>query len=118
MIRKSLSVVLLFAFVVSCAPKTLPPESVPAYRANEILIRVQELQKTTIELYDSKGITKERADIIVGFCVTTAEVLRDSRIGWQETVKASWAQLNQRIPIPDGNLKVIWGVVGGLIGGL
>lgn len=113
--RRKLSVVLLFAFVVSCAPKNLPPESVPAYRATEILTRIDELQKTVIDLYDHKGITKERADLIVGFTVNAAQILRDTKVGWQESLKAAWSQLQQRVPVPEGTLKTIWNVLGSLI---
>lgn len=113
--KRKLSVMLLFVIAISCAPKTLPPESVPAYRANEILTRVDELQKLVIDLYDHKGITKERADLIVGFTVNAAQILRDTKVGWQETLKAAWSQLQQRIPVPEGTLKTIWDVLGALI---
>jgi hypothetical protein len=98
---------------VGCAPKTLPPELKPAYTANEVLVRVYELQDTVIKLYDAqpRGITKESADVIVRFTVSTATILKSSVIGWQQTVKASWSALKLNYTPTEPSLVIIWNLV-------
>lgn len=112
--------VVILALCAACAPKTLPPELKPAYTANEVLIRVQELQNTVIGLYDAtpRGITKQRADLIVKFCVSSAEVIQQSRTGWQSTVKSAWTELNKQIKVPEQGLDTVWRLVDALISAL
>lgn len=110
-------VISLFVLFSACVPKNLPPELKPAYTANEVLIRVHELQKLTIGLFDSKPplISKQRADLIVKFTVSAAEVIKNSLTGWQATLKSMWKQLNQLIPDPPGELNMIWTLTGQLV---
>lgn len=102
---------------VACAPKTLPPELKPAYTANEFLIRVAELQKTTIGLYDAtpRAITKEKADLIVKFTIATADAVQQSLSGWQASVKSSWTSLKKEYTPTDPTLQTIWAVVDAMI---
>lgn len=123
MVKVKTSLALLLAVMglsIACLPKDLPPDVKPAFTANEVLIRVDELQKTTIALFDStpRGITKERADMIVRFTVDAAKVLREVPVGWQSTVKASWVALKSRIVAPEGQLMTLWNIVDTLITGL
>ena len=101
-----------FAFMlcVGCAPKTIPPDIKPVYTANEVLMRVGELQDTVIALHDAnpQGITKENADYIVRFTVSTAIIIQSSMSGWQATVKASWNELKQKYTPTEPKLLVIW----------
>lgn len=115
--RRIFCVLTVAALMAACAPKDLPPDVKPAYTANEVLIRVDELQKTVIALYDGtpRGITKERADLIVGFTVDAAKTLRAVPQGWQATIKAGWNTLKLKIPVPEGNLQTIWSIVDHLI---
>jgi hypothetical protein len=117
---KAARILLLFVIVSGCAPATLPPDVKPAFTANEVLIRVNELQKTVIELYDSepKGITKERAELIVFWCVQTAKTLREIPAGWQKTVVATWDNLLVQIKVPEGGLQTVWTIVDTLMKGL
>jgi hypothetical protein len=103
-------------FSVGCAtlaPKGLPPELKPAYTANEVLVRVHELQDTVIKLYDAqpRGITKESADIIVRFTVSTATILKSSMDGWQQTVKASWSALKKQYTPTDSTMLITWNLL-------
>lgn len=109
---------LLIVSTIGCAPKGLPLELKPAYTANEVLIRVQELQNTVISLYDAtpRGITKDRADILVKFTVTTASVIKSSLAGWQSTVKASWAELKKNFTPTEVKLQTIWNLVDAMMG--
>lgn len=107
-------VLVVFVVFIACAPN-LPPEVKPVYTANEILIRVSELQKTTIELYDNQHITKERAELIVTWCVNSAKTLREVPAGWQATIVATWENLVSKIPVPEGGLQTIWELINTLI---
>jgi hypothetical protein len=104
--------------LIGCVPKDLPPDLKPAYTANEILIRVHELQQLTIGLHDSGIVTKERADLIVRFTVLAADVIKNSISGWEQTIKSAWKQLNQLILKPETELDSIWTMMDWLIKGL
>lgn len=109
---KHIQYILVCAIIalVACAPKTLPPELNSVYTSNEVLIRIQELQRTVIGLYDSnpRGITKESADLIVRFTVSTATIIQSSMDGWKQTVKTSWSALNHQYTPTNSNLQIIW----------
>ncbi len=114
----SLSFILLPILVFACAPKDLPVELKPAYTANEVLIRVNELQRTAISLYDStpKGITKSQADVIVKFTTSSASIIKQSMNGWQGSVKQSWAELNKVYKPTDTRLQTIWNLIDVMMG--
>jgi hypothetical protein len=109
---------LLLLLIISCAPKTLPPELKPAYTANEVLIRVQELQTLTIKLYDSTPplIPKDKAELIVKFTIVAAELTSASLNGWINSLKRSWIELNKQMQfnIPE-NLQLVWKLVDAVI---
>ena len=120
MVRVKTGMALLLVVIglsVACLPKDLPPDVKPAFTANEILIRVDELQKTVIAAFDStpRGISKERADLIVRFTVDAAKVLREVPVGWQSSVKAAWNALKTRIGTPESQLQTLWSIVDRLI---
>ena len=110
--------ILLIAFVCACAPKGLPLELKPAYTANEVLIRVQELQNTVIGLYDAtpRGITKDKADLIVKFTVSSAFIIKSSMGGWQSSVKQSWNELKKAYTPTEVKLQTIWNLVDAMMG--
>ena len=114
------TIAVLILVLISCAPKTVPPELKPAYTSLQVLQRVQELQNLTISLNDSNppGITKERANLIVKFTVGAAEVLKDSKVGWQESIKKSWTILKDKIKQPENSLVNVWTIVDTMIGAL
>lgn len=113
-------VLLLVSLSVACAPTTIPPELKPSYTANEVLMRVQELQNTVIGLYDAKprGITKDSADVIVRFTVSAATIIQGSLAGWQQTVKAAWSALKLQYAPTDTSLQVIWNLTDVMINSL
>ena len=118
--KRALSLSIFIVVLVACIPKDLPPDVKPAFTANEILIRVGELQKTVIELYDSnpRGITKERAELVVFWCVNAAKTLREVPAGWQKTIVASWENLLVQIKVPEGGLQTIWSIIDTMMKGL
>lgn len=113
------SVLLLFCLVMACAPKDMPPELKPSYTRLEILQRVQELQNTVIGLYDStpRGISKEKADLIVKFTIVASDTVADSKDGWQSSLRSAWQGLNNqlKLAVPQG-LETIWKLIDAMIG--
>ena len=123
-ILPALGVISVLLSYVACAPKTLPPELKPSYTKVEILTRIQELQNTTIGVYDStpRGITKERADMVVKFCMSSANVVQASNAGWQTIIKTSWAEFKKNFaPNPETvepGLKLAFSLVDAALTGL
>ena len=101
------AIVSLFLFLVilqvARCTQNPPPDLEPSLQKQQLLLDVQQLQFETIRLFDAnpRGITKERADLIVRFCVNTADAVKNAQNGWQQTVKAMWAQLVQQIKVPE-----------------
>lgn len=120
MLKKLLAPIVLLAVISGCAPKAIPVELKPAYTANEVLIRVHELQRLVIGLHDAvpSGISKTRADLVVSFTVSTAEVLKDSKADWKEVTKASWATLKSKMNNPEPGLLTVWNIIDAMIGAL
>ena len=118
--KRAFSLSVFILVLIACAPKDLPPDVKPAFTAHEVLLRVDELQKTVIELYDSKprGITKERAELIVFWTVNAAKTLREVPAGWQKTIVASWDNLLSQIKVPEGGIQTIWIIVDTMMKGL
>lgn len=96
--------------LVACAPKTLPPELKSAYTANEVLMRVSELQKTTIGLYDRKVIDKNYAEPIVMFTILAAEAIENHLVdaNWRVEIKKLWIELKQIIKKVPTEFEMVW----------
>lgn len=107
--------IVLCALISACAPK-ISPNQKPLSYANEVLLRVYELQTTAIDLTNTKQITKEQGTIIVEFTVATAKVLKEMPSGWQGMVRGAWDTINIKIgPLIPSNLQLIWKLLDGLI---
>lgn len=122
---KKYGVFIYMLLFVACVPKTLPPELKPSYTRLQVLQRIQELQNTTIGLYDAtpRAITKERADLIVKFTIVAADTVAESKDGWQASIKSAWTNLNTQLNVkdkipPESGLKTIWPLVDAMMGAL
>ena len=113
---------LMLVLYIACAPKTLPPELKPSYTKVQVLTRIQELQNTTIGIYDStpRGITKDRADLVVKFCMSASSVVVQANAGWQTVIKTSWAEFKKNFaPNPETiepGLKTTFALVDAMMG--
>lgn len=109
---RTLELLILICIIgYACAPKTLPPELKPSYEANEVLLRIQELQTTVINLnhMSPPGVTKDRADKIVEWTTTSAKAIKNTLAGdWKTTVKEGWNTLKKQIGIPESGLQSTW----------
>lgn len=117
-LKRSLLGLVLIAAVLSACVGNPPPELKPYYTAEAVLIRVQELQKLTNNLYDQKLISPERTKLIVTFTRSAAVVLEDSKAGWQEIVKESWSTLKKSLATPESQLKTLYDILDAMMGAI
>ena len=95
--------VALVAIVVASACHTpvtiVTPAGKVAYAANEVAIRVGELQKTAIAAEASGAIPTTVARIIITWTTESAKVLGATPAGWGTTVATSWGEVKRQIPL-------------------
>jgi hypothetical protein len=96
--RRILIPLLLLLVFSGCAPKQFPPNLTPeqqaqytkVYKADEVLIRVQELQNITIQSEANGDIPTPTARVLVQFTVDAATVLKTTPDGWKASVTTLW----------------------------
>jgi hypothetical protein len=93
--------VILAVFLTAChAPITIiTPQGKIAYTANEVLKRVQELQRATISAEATGGLPTPAARVLVTFCVETAKVVGALPDGWGATVAVMWGDAKKQLPL-------------------
>lgn len=91
---------------LGCVSKKIIPETpqaAAAFKADAVVIRVNELQATVIEACGPAAecqpgsLPTATARAIVAGLIDLRTVLRSTPMGWQATVKASWAQLKPKL---------------------
>lgn len=93
-----LTVVAAFT-VVSCA-KTAPnltPVGQHAYTADQVAMRVQELQRAAIDAEATKALPTATTRVIVQFTVAAAATLKSVPDGWPAALAAAWTSAKQQI---------------------
>ena len=101
-VRRMLPLVVIVALVGCHAPVTIvTPEGKVAYTANEVLKRVEELQKTAIAVagIPDSGVPLSVTRTIVEFTVSAAKVLDASAPGWGQSLAIAWGDVKRRIPL-------------------
>ena len=82
------------------APVTVTtPAGQTAYTADQIAIRVGELQNAAIQAEATGSLPTAQARIIVTYCVQASQVLQATPAGWAQTVAAAWTEARKQIPI-------------------
>ena len=84
---------LLLVGLAGCAPKNAPivtPQGQTAYTADQIVIRVNELQATAIQAEANGGLPTNTTRVIVQFCVSADKTLAATPSGWGVTVAKAW----------------------------
>lgn len=125
-VRETFSAVLvLMVLAVSgCAVPTVPstittPEGKRAWVADQVLIRVAELQNVVIKAQRTGGLPTAPARQIVTFCVLAERTLMKTPGGWQPTVITAWKELKRTLPIGTTNnlaIQASFGVVDTVLG--
>lgn len=89
------------------APTTVQtPQGKIAFTADQIAIRVGELQNTAIQANATGALPEATTRTIVTFCVQAAMVLQSAPGGWQAIVANSWKAAKIQIP-PQTNPAII-----------
>lgn len=88
--------------VSSCAP---PPSIVTApgkvaFTADQVVIRVNEFQKTVIQAEATGGLPTAQARVYIAWTVSADKVLKATPAGWPSTIAASWKETKGKVPAP------------------
>lgn len=106
--RTTLVPLLFLMLLVGCAPKSYTtPEARAAYTADQVVVRLGELQTATIDAFHADKVTLADARLVVtwvsGDSSTTpptlgaVDVLRTAPAGWKATLLASWQTVRSRL---------------------
>lgn len=88
---------LLFAGGCATAAPNLTPVGQHAYTADQVAMRVAELQNAAIQAEATGGLPTPTTRIIVQFAVTAAPTLRAVPTGWPQTITAAWVAAQTQI---------------------
>lgn len=79
--------------MAGCAPKNpnLSPQGQAASVADQVVLRVNELESAAIQANSAGALSTETTRLIVKFCVDADKTLKAVPLGWRDTVKAAWA---------------------------
>jgi len=89
------------ATLPACRPHNAPilsPQGQIAYTADQIAVRVQELQRTAIQAEASGGLSTSTTRIINRFALTAAPILASTPDGWAATGAGAWALAKEALP--------------------
>lgn len=117
---KYLIVSLALIVGLACAPKNanLSPAGREAYTADQIVIRLGELQDAAIAANKSGGLADGPAIKIVQFTVDGAKTCKAVPAGWQATLKAGWLTLKAQLDAAvRTKLGAAWAVLDAILGG-
>lgn len=88
-------------------PPNLTPQAQVAFTADQLVLRVNELENAAISAATQDPALTPTARTIVEWCVATDRVLKQAPLGWQQVVQTSWAQLKVKIPARDPNIAAL-----------
>lgn len=97
--RSLVALLIVGLSVTSCATgaPNLTPVGQHAYTADQVAMRVAELQNAAIQAEATGGLPTATTRIIVQFAVTAAPTLRAVPNGWPQTVSAAWAATKMQL---------------------
>lgn len=93
-------VLLLACSTVTCSPpKTIQTaQGKTAYSADQVAVRVNELENTAIQANAGGGLPVQTTRTIVDFCVTADQTLAQTPSGWLASVTMLWQATKARLP--------------------
>ena len=92
--------VLALASACTKTPPNLSPAGQAAFKADQIVLRVNELERAAIQANATGGLDLKTTGLVVKFCVDADKTLKAVPAGWQATVAAGWTALKRDIPTP------------------
>ncbi len=78
-------------------PTIVTPQGKTAYTADQIAIRVNELEAAAIQANATGGLPVATTRIVVKFTVSADKILKDVPSGWQTAVATAWTQTKQQL---------------------
>lgn len=91
--------VVAFLSVSACAPPSIQtPAGKTAYTADQIVLRVNELENAAIQANATGGLDVRTTKTLVEFAVAADQTLKVTPAGWQTTVGTAWAQAKRSLP--------------------
>lgn len=95
---KRLLLILCLAGAACHAPVSVQtPAGKTAYTADQIVVRVNELENAAIQANSTGGLPVATTRTIVEFCVGADQTLKATPAGWQATVSTAWAAAKVKI---------------------
>ncbi len=85
----------------ACAPPptVTTPQGQLAYKADQIVVRVNELMNAAIAANASGALDTNTTRTIVQFTVAADQTLASTPNGWQATVLTAWAATKAKLPV-------------------
>lgn len=118
---KKLILVLLLALApVACHPPATivtQPGKI-AFAADQVLVRVGELQNTALQANQTGGLDDANTRIIMTFASSAATVLKAAPAGWQVTLIKLWQETQPKITTANPTVQLAITAVTGVIGAL
>lgn len=124
------SIALVFAGLVmseACvhaSTSVTTPQGKTAYTADQIVMRVGELQSAAIQANATQvslangtirpALSDSTTWIIVQWCVNANMILKATPNGWQQTLTAAWDKAKTQIPAADLNNTAIAAAIAGV----
>lgn len=100
-VRRAVLPVILALALVACAGNptaTLSPAGQTAYTADQIVIRVNELQAAAIQAEAAGALPTATTRQIVKFAIAANEVLGTTPEGWPATITTAWLAMRAALP--------------------
>ncbi len=99
---KRLFLILALSFGLTACTRTpnLTPQAQVAYSADQIVLRINELQNAAIAANSNGGLSRDTTRLIVTFCVNADRTAKDAPLGWEKTLGTAWVVLKTEIPTP------------------
>lgn len=118
---KQLLLILLLCGAAGCAhpPTFQSPIGQHAYTADQISLRVNELQSAAIAANSNGGLPTGTTRMIVEFAVAADKTLAAVPNGWQATLRAAWAETKTKAgAITDPVVAAAMGAVDVILGSM
>lgn len=125
--KKTLAAGLIIAIgliaIPNCAsaPPNVSPQAAVAFKADQIVVRVNELQRAATAANAAGSLDTNLTRQIVTWTVAADKILKDTPQGWVATLKASWEQVKQNVnlrTITQPAIQLAFTAVDALIGAL
>lgn len=97
-------------------PTFATPKAQVIYTADQVAIRINELQNAAINAEAHQGLPTDQARTIVEWCVASNRVLATAPADWRVTLAITWELAKQKIgPVANPALGAAMGIVDAVV---